>query len=74
MRKPITTVGIGFFATYVGRDAAVRILGPTADYLGVELIEFTIRRVKDLGRIFANTERKLGVQFDDLDKESPEVL
>ena len=74
MPEPITTVGIGVIAAYVGKDAVVRILGPTADYLGGELKEFTIRRVENLGRIFANAERKLGVKLNYPGQVSPKVL
>ena len=74
MPEPITTVGIGVIAAYVGKDAVVRILGPTADYLGGELKEFTIRRAENLGRIFANAERKLGVRLNNPGQVSPKVL
>ena len=74
MPEPIATVGIGVIAACVGKDALVRILGPTADYLGGELKEFMIRRVENLGRIFANAERKLGVKLNNPGQVSPKVL
>lgn len=59
MPEPIATVGIGVIAAYVGKDAVVRILGPTADYLGGELKEFTRRRIENIGKIFSNAEKSL---------------
>ncbi len=74
MPDPITNVGIGVIAAYVGKDAIVRILGPTADYLGGELKEFTIRRVENVGRIFSNAERKLGDKLNGPGQVPPKVL
>ena len=74
MPEPITTVGIGVIAAYVGKDAIVRILGPTADYLGGELKEFTIRRVQNVGAIFSNAEEKLGDKLNSPGQVPPKVL
>jgi hypothetical protein len=46
-------------AKYFGASVG-RILGPTADYLGGELQEWTEKRAENVGRIFRNAERKLG--------------
>ena len=74
MPEPITAVGIGVIAAYVGKDAIVRILGPTADYLGGELKEFTVRRVQNVGAIFSNAEEKLGDRLNRPGQVPPKVL
>lgn len=52
MPDPVTTVGIGVVAAYVGKDIVLKILGPTADYLGGELREVTQRRMENIGRTY----------------------
>ena len=74
MPEPITTVGISAIAGYVGKDLVIRLLGPTADYLGGELKEFTIKRMENLGRIFSNAERKLGDKLNCPGQVPPKVL
>lgn len=37
-----------------------KVLGPTADYLGGELKDFTEKRLENIGRIFKKAEKKLG--------------
>ena len=74
MPEPITTVGIGVIAAYVGKDAVVRILGPTADYLGGELRDFVQKRKERVGEIFLNAEKKLGNRLDNPGQVSPKVL
>lgn len=37
MSEPITTVGLGAIAAYLGKDGLAKLLGPTAEYLGGEL-------------------------------------
>lgn len=34
MVEPVTTVGMGAIAAYLGKDGLQKLLGPTADYLG----------------------------------------
>ena len=74
MPEPITTVGVGVIAAYVGKDAIVRILGPTADYLGVELKNFVQKRKEQVGRIFLNAEKKLGNKLNNSGQVPPKVL
>ena len=74
MPEPITTVGLGVIAAYVGKDAIVRILGPTADYLGVELKNFVQKRKEQVGRIFLNAEKKLGKKLNNPGQVPPKVL
>lgn len=74
MPDPITNAGIGVIAAYVGKDAIVRILGPTADYLGGELKEFTQIRMENIGRIFSNAEKKLGDKLNSQGQVPPKVF
>jgi hypothetical protein len=64
MSEPITTVGLGAIAAYLGKDGIAKLLGPTADYLGGELQEFTKKRIKNVGNIFKNAEDKLGDKIE----------
>ena len=53
---------------------ASKILGPTADYLGEKLKEFTKKRLENTGRIFSNAEKKLGDKLDRPGQVPPKVL
>lgn len=56
------------------KDLVVKLLGPTADYLGEELQSFTQKRVENIKKIFETASRIAG---DDLEKEGsvpPRVL
>ena len=44
MPEPITTVGLGAIAAYLGKDGISKILGPTAEYVGGELQAFTKKK------------------------------
>lgn len=74
MPEPITTVGLGAIAAYLGKDGLSKILGPTAEYLGGELKEFTKKRITNVGNIFSNAERKLGGKVNQPGSVSPKVL
>ena len=78
MPEPLTTIGVSAIAAgagaYVTRDVVSRILGPTADYLGGELKEFTQRRMENVGRIFSNAEDKLGDRLNSPGRVPPKVL
>ena len=78
MPEPLTTIGVSAIAAgagaYVTRDVVSRILGPTADYLGGELKEFTQRRMENVGRIFSNAEDKLGDRLNNPGQVPPKVL
>ena len=74
MTEPIITVGLGAVAAYLGKDGISRILGPTADYLGGELKEFTKRRIENVGKIFSRAEKKLGDKLDCPGQVPPKVL
>ncbi len=74
MPEPITTVGIGAIAAYLGKDGLQKLLGPTADYLGGELQEFTEKRIENIGKIFSNAEKKLGENIDTSGHVPPKIL
>ena len=42
------------------KEILVKLLGPTADYLGGEIRSYTQKAAENLGRIFSNAQRKLG--------------
>lgn len=74
MPEPITTVGIGALAAYLGKDGLQKLLGPTADYLGQTLKEIAEKRVENIGKIFKNAEEKLGDRIDEPGDVPPRVL
>lgn len=74
MPEPITTVGLGAIAAYLGKDGLQKILGPTADYLGQGLRDFTQRRIENIGKIFHNAESKLGDKVNSPGEVPPKVL
>ena len=74
MSEPITTVGVGVIAAYLGKDVTNKLLGPTAEYLGGELKSFAQRRVENVRKIFSNAARKLGTKIDTPGQVPPKVL
>ena len=76
MPDPATTIGLGVLvgAGYVAKDTVTRLLGPTADYLGAELAQFTDRRMKTVGRIFENAAEKVSNRLEDPGAVPPRVL
>jgi hypothetical protein len=71
---PITAVGLGVVVAYLGKDGLEKLLGPTADYLGNGLKDFTQKRVEAVGRIFASAQGKLGAKADTPGEVPPKVL
>lgn len=67
--------GLIVLGTALGsKDLVIKLLGPTAEYLGEGLQSFTQQRVENVAQIFKNAERIAG---DDLEKEGsvpPRVL
>jgi len=53
---------------------ALKLLGPTADYIGDELQSWAERRVENVKRIFDKAERRLGDQLDEPGSVPPRVL
>jgi hypothetical protein len=56
------------------KELVQKILGPTADYLGTGLADWTRRAVKNTGRVFENAARKLGGKIDQPGAVPPKVL
>ena len=69
-----TTVGLAALVAYLSKDGVAKILGPTAEYLGGQLKEFTQKRIETVGKIFSNAEKKLGKKLDRPGQVPPKVL
>ena len=74
MVDPITTVGVGAVVAYLGKDGLQKLLGPTADYLGTGLKDFTQKRAEAVGRIFSSAQKKLGEKVGSPGEVPPKVL
>jgi len=74
MSEPIATVGLSAIAAYLGKDGIQKLLGPTADYLGEGLKDFTQKRVEAIGQIFRKAEQRLGQQLESSGEVPPKVL
>lgn len=74
MVEPITTVGLGAVAAYLTKDGVAKLLGPTAEYLGDGLRDFTKRRAANVARIFQKASDKLGEQIEIPGEVPPRVL
>lgn len=56
------------------KELIIKLLGPTADYLGNELQEFVEKRNQNLKTIFEHASKKLGDQINDEGSISPRLL
>jgi len=74
MPEPVTTIGIGAIAAYLGKDGLQKLLGPTAEYLGDGLKNFTQKRVDNVGKIFSNASAKLGGKIEENASIPPKLL
>lgn len=74
MAEPITTLGIGAIAAYLGKDGLEKLLGPTAEYLGGGLRDLAQKRVETIARIFQTAQRRLGDRVDQAGTVPPKVL
>ena len=74
MPEPFTTVGLGAVGAYLGKDGIQKLLGPTADYLGQGLRDFTQKRMETIGRVFQSAEAKLGERLETPGEVPPKVL
>ncbi|TAM45060.1 MAG: hypothetical protein EPN55_09405 [Gammaproteobacteria bacterium] len=70
---PITAVGAGL-AVIGSKDILVKILGPTADYVGGELKNLVQKCNVNLDNIFIRAQAKLGPRLDEPGTVSPRVL
>ena len=56
------------------KDLVLRVLGPTAEYLGAGLADWTKRSVENTGRIFQKAVEKLGTRINEPGGVPPKVL
>lgn len=59
---------------YGAKDLVVKLLGPTADYLGAEVQHLTQKGVENIKRVFDVAIRKTGVNLDDGKSVPPRIL
>ncbi|PJK35328.1 hypothetical protein CWC48_09020 [Pseudomonas sp. S10E 269] len=74
MPDPISLIGGGAIAAYIGKDGLEKLLGPTASYLGDTLKEITKSRVENIGKIFKRGEKKLGEKANQKGQIPPKLL
>lgn len=74
MTDPVTTIGLGAVAAYLGKDGLEKILGPTAAYIGEGLRDFTQKRAQAVGNIFKSAQAKLGDKVNKPGEVPPKVL
>ncbi|WP_444915888.1 hypothetical protein [Microbulbifer sp. TRSA007] len=70
---PITTIGAGL-AVIGSKDILVKVLGPTADYVGGEVQGFVKKCNINIDQIFVKAKNKLGDRLDNEGGVSPRVL
>lgn len=71
--EPEKVIGTAL-AVWGGKELVLKLLGPTADYLGGELKTYTEKGLNNLGRIFQNAARKLGDRLETPGQVPPRVL
>ena len=57
-----------------GAKVVEKILGLTSEYIGEQLKEWTVKKVKNTANIFMNAEKKLGDKINSEGKVSPKFL
>lgn len=70
---PLTTIGAGL-AVIGSKDILVKVLGPTADYVGGEVQGFVEKCNINVDQIFVKARNKLGDRLEDEGIVSPRVL
>lgn len=69
------STGLTILGAAIGSAKVVeKMLGPTADYLGAGIKDWTEKRVHNVGRIFEHARLKLGSKIDDNGSVPPKVL
>ena len=67
--------GVGIAGALISlKVVAERVLGPSADYLGEELRQYTQKRVENVHRIFRKAEERLGDRIDEGGRVPPKVI
>ncbi len=74
MTDHLTSLGLSAVAAYLGKDGLQKLLGPTADYLGTGLKDFTQKRAEAVGKIFSSAQQKLGEKVNQAGEVPPKVL
>ena len=69
--KHVVDVGASAWAS---KEVIAKIIGPTADYLGGEIKNFTQKCNVNLSEVFERAKRKLGPRIDDPAQVNPRVL
>ncbi len=69
-----TTVGLGAIGAYLAKDVVAKLLGPTADYLGTGLKDFTQHRIENIGKVLSNASKKLDSQLEKPGQVPPRIL
>jgi len=70
-----TNTGLAILGTAIGSAKVVeKMLGPTADYLGGGLKNWTEKRVENVSRIFDHARTRLGSKIDCEGSVPPKVL
>ncbi len=59
---------------FVSKDLVLKLLGPTAEYLGEGLKDWTEKAQKNTGRVFEAAAKKLGSKIDEEGGVPPRVL
>lgn len=68
-------IGVGTGLAILGsKDLVLKILGPSADYIGQELRDWTESSHRNLRRVFEAAHRKLGTRADQPGSVPPRVL
>jgi hypothetical protein len=57
-----------------GKEIVLKILGPTADYLGEQLKGWTQKRLANISNVFKNAETKIGNKINEEGIVSPKVI
>lgn len=69
--------GTGMIALGValgGKDILIKMLGPTAEYLGNGMKDFATQRIENVKNIFSNASAKMGSNLDEEGSVPPKVL
>jgi hypothetical protein len=70
-----TSTGLTILGTAIGSAKIVeKLLGPTADYLGTGLKQWTEKSFENMGRIFKSAQRRLGDKINQPGAIPPRVL
>jgi hypothetical protein len=70
----LVTLGAEAVIAYLSKDGIQKLLGPTAEYMGAGLREFTEKRAQNIQHIFSNAASKLGHKLETPGEVPPKVL